>query len=1358
MVENYINNTLKFIADNGYKLNNNQFLQETAIFLADLLNVNYVLINKYSTENPNIVTIECFYSKKQQTFFPKTIYNLANTPCQNVINKSICSYPSNTKKLFPKDEALTKFNIESYIGVPLWSKNKQPIGLIAIMNDKPISDVKIIENCVQILAIKLEKYLEKIILNDQINLTNVNLENSQNNFEKLSNLTFEGILIHKKGIATDINLSLATMFGYKKEEIIGKNIIDLFFDKKYHNQIEQESSKIHALPYEIEGIKKDKSTFNVEIESKTIKLGDTKKLRVAAIRDVTERKNVENRLQEAQKIACLGSYSFNVIKNTWNSSKILNGIIGIESNYPKTLESWLQLVHPDDRADFASYLETQILTKHLPFDKQYRIIRNNDQQIRWVHGFGKLIFDKNKNPIELIGTIQDITPTIKTQLELQKAKEKAEESELLFKSLVKQAGDAMYLADFEGNIIEVNDKAVQNSGYSRTELLTMNAKNLEAEFNKLNKNKSVWNKLSSKKQVTIETLHKRKNGSIFPVEINIAALKIGDKKLLLGFARDISERKKISEELKLLSTAVSQSGNSIVITDKFGKIEFVNPKFTEVTGYSSKEVIGKTPNVFKSKTHSDIFYKTLWDTILSGKNWKGIFQNKTKKGKLIWEQATITPIKNEQGIITNFLAIKEDITEQKQSEIDLKEAYVKIQESEDYLKRILETANEGFWMISTNGVTIDVNIKMCSILGYKKDEFVKKSIFDFVDEKNKLLFLEQMTLRDKGLSTSYEIELIKKNGKKAVCLFNTSPVYDDNNTRKASFALVTDVTKLKVASNKLKSRNHELSELSVELFKSNKKLKELSSRFINLFEESPISILEEDFSEVIECIHQKKSETNDFKKYLDENLDFVKHCTNKIKILNVNSASLNLFGVKDKDELTNHLRKTNNENSYEALKKEFLAIANGETEFKTEAQFINTNGEGIYAYVKLAIINENGKAIATIIDITNLKNTESQLILAKEKAEESNRLKTEFLNNMSHEIRTPMNGILGFSELLNNTELSPAKRNYYVSIIQNSGNQLLHVIDDIIEISRLGTKQVKVVENKVCLNDLLLELFSVFDLKAKENGIPLYIKNQLSDCESTIYTDKGKLQKIISNLLENALKFTNKGYVTFGYNLVGETIEIFVKDTGIGIKPEKQSIIFERFSQEEKDVSRNASGLGLGLSIAKENTSLIGGTISVESEKWEGSTFWLKIPYKRVDNPNMKKDLCLNEVNSKQKYKVLVAEDEEVNYLFIEIILLDKIQLNCEIIHAKDGKEAVELCEINEDIDFVLMDINMPIMNGYEATKRIKEMRPQLPVIAQTAYSTPEDKEKAFASGCNDFISKPLNKDALKTIIESHLK
>ncbi len=343
---------------------------------------------------------------------------------------------------------------------------------------------------------------------------------------------------------------------------------------------------------------------------------------------------------------------------------------------------------------------------------------------------------------------------------------------------------------------------------------------------------------------------------------------------------------------------------------------------------------------------------------------------------------------------------------------------------------------------------------------------------------------------------------------------------------------------------------------------------------------------------------------------------------------------------------------------------------------------------------------------------------------------------------MSHEIRTPMNGILGFSSILKKPNLSDAKKKHYINIIQNSGNQLMRIIDDILEISKLGTKQVKTIEKQICLNDLLLEHFSIFDIKAKENKTPLYLNKGLSDKESRIVTDETKLNKILSNLLENALKFTNTGFIEFGYQLKNSELEIYVKDTGIGIKPEKQDIIFERFSQEEKSLSRNVGGLGLGLSIAKENAELLGGKITLKSEKGKGSTFYVTIPYKPVnhkhgnDNSNTDKTETAKRQN---KYTILIVEDEEVNYLYIDTLLED-FELNLRTLHAKHGKEAVEMCKKNSEIDFVLMDMKMPIMTGFEATKLIKEFRPDLPIVAQTAYSTREEKGQAISAGCDDLF------------------
>lgn len=415
-----------------------------------------------------------------------------------------------------------------------------------------------------------------------------------------------------------------------------------------------------------------------------------------------------------------------------------------------------------------------------------------------------------------------------------------------------------------------------------------------------------------------------------------------------------------------------------------------------------------------------------------------------------------------------------------------------------------------------------------------------------------------------------------------------------------------------------------------------------------------------------------------------------------------------------------------------------------------EQELIDKNQEIERQNEEYLIVNEElHESMERVQDIN------SELQKAKEKAEESDKLKSAFLANMSHEIRTPMNGIIGFSNMLIDDGLSEEKRSAYANIIIESSQQLLTIVNDILDISKIETGQVKINIEDFNVNDTIIEMFSFYKPKATEKGILLLPEKGLNDNHSIVSTDKAKLNQVLNNLLSNALKFTHQGHIKFGYIVINNTLEFYVKDTGIGIPKEFHDKIFERFRQAESNLTRQYGGTGLGLSISKNLVELLDGQIWFESTEGKGSTFYFSIPFKPAQSAYESSKQDNEQDEGKGKSTILIAEDEEINYLFLEEILSE---LELKIIHAKNGLEAVDLCKTNPDIELVLMDIKMPEMNGLEATRLIKEMNQDLPIIAQTAYAMETDKEKAFEIGCNGYLSKPINKNELLKLIRGLIK
>jgi PAS domain S-box-containing protein len=681
----------------------------------------------------------------------------------------------------------------------------------------------------------------------------------------------------------------------------------------------------------------------------------------------------------------------------------------------------------------------------------------------------------------------------------------------------------------------------------------------------------------------------------------------------------------------------------------------------------------------------------------------------------------------------NALTIIRDVTDQKNAEEKLR------QSKETYLG-IINSVSESIYVQDENGVFLEVNDAAIASYGLKREDMIGKT--------PKILSAEGKN------DTSLVAEMVKK-------AFNGEPQRFDfwgRNTDGTVFPNEVTLTKgVYFGKSVVIALARDISERK----KAEEALRESEERFRGLYENATVGIY---------------------------------RTTPDGEIVLANTAMVKMLGYKSFDDLRKRNLSTDGygpDYSRDDFKKEISKsgmIHKFESTLKVEGGSIihisesarmvcDKEGKPVYYEGIVEDITERKKADEAIRQsemILKRKNEEymtlnskliesnkmivqinKELITAREKAEESDKLKTAFLANMSHEIRTPMNAIIGFSEILLKPDLSNEKQDEFTRIINMSCHQLLSVVNDMIDIARIETGQLDIHIGKANINQVITRVRDTYITQAAQQNVTIKVSFQLIEEYAEIETDSVKLNQILTNLLSNAIKFTEEGEIEIGYTIIDGFIQFYIKDTGIGIKPEHKEIIFERFRQVEMDDTRHYGGTGLGLPICKAFVEMLGGRIWVESEFGNGSAFYFTLPYGNI-KPSMQEVKIDEKIDDDLSgIVVLVAEDEEANFIYLNELLSET---GATIIRARDGIEAINFFRENKNIGIVLMDIKMPGLDGIQATKAIKAINSKVPVIAITAYALTGDREKCLAAGCDEYISKPVRRSALLGLIQALLK
>lgn len=917
--------------------------------------------------------------------------------------------------------------------------------------------------------------------------------------------------------------------------------------------------------------------------------------------------------------------------------------------------------------------------------------------------------------------------------------------------------EAVYIQDENGTFIDVNEGAARMYKCRREDLIGKNPldvgiaeKNDYAEVARLSA--EVWH---TGVPAAFEFWARHFDGGEILKEVIVNKGVYFGRPVLIATARDITERRKAEisrqEREEFYRKLLMNLPDLVIRTDLQGTVVYVNEySHGSFPQFSKSDVIGRNMLSFIAAEDLEIAIENtrkMFEKPLGPKEYRVV----DLEGKVIECEINGDILYDMQQNPTGMVYVLRDISERKKAERELFR-------SREMLQLILDNIPLYVFWKDLNSVFLGCNNNFAKVCGLSSpDEVIGKTDYDMVWKKEEADFFVSVDQRiiKSGIGEYHIIEpQTRTDGKTSWLDTNKGPLYDSDGKIMGVLGTFLDITDRRMAEEQILQQTR-LRELLVEI----------SSTYINI----PIESVE---AEIARSMNKLSQFVGADRCYIFEYDETTNICSNthewcgegiEPQIDNLQSIELpeewreafshgNPIYIPDVSFLPEGLTKDILE-PQQVISLIVLPMIHNNRCIGFMG-FDSVRSKHTYSDIEQQLLKVFTQML---VNIRLRKQSEEDLIKAKEKAEESDRLKMAFLANMSHEIRTPMNGILGFAGLLKEANLSGSQREEYIGLIEKSGARMLSVINDIISISKIEAGLMTVNDAEVNVNEQIEYVYSFFKPEAVAKGLALVLNTPLPADAAVVSTDGEKLYAVLSNLVKNAITYSARGVVEIGYRKEPDRLVFFVKDEGIGIPKEKQSMIFERFIQVDNSNTRSYEGAGLGLAIAKAYLDMLGGSISVESDGIKGSTFFFTIP---CSNAKAKQAFSQRSEHqqanaSHQNLNLLVAEDDEISFR-----LISKIMEQCckMILRAKTGREAISVYAEHPEIDVILMDVKMPDMDGYEATRRIRKISKHVIVIAQTAYGLENDYELAIKAGCNDYMAKPIDPTALHAMINSLLE